>query len=290
MYPRAACLPAEQPAMHLESDVDASVVLLTIRGRWDRTLWKLATERINKCLAEHPEALIVDLSELDDPAAASAPTWMAAQRTAAAMTPPVQLALCIPPELPLADRMQRLGARHYLPVYARVRQARVAIASRLPLTERLMLTLGPEPEAPSLARNLVSDACLAWERVELLHPSRSVMSELVNNAIEHARTEMTVVVSLRGAGIHLSVADGVAAPPHRIKLSRVRRDHPLDERGRGLQVVSALAVAWGTLPTRTGKVVWATMQPRLEKARRQPRNDSPRLPSSVRNERPTGPR
>ncbi|MBM2622215.1 ATP-binding protein [Actinoplanes sp. LDG1-06] len=286
----AACLPTKESAVHLECDVDASVVLLTVSGLWDRTLWKLTTERLQKCLAEHPEALIVDLTDLVDPTALSATTWMAAQRSAAAMMPSVQLALCIPPALPLADRMQRLGARDFLPVYAKVRQARVAIASRLPLTERLVLRLNPEPEAPSLARNLVSDACQAWDRIELLHPGRSVMSEIVTNAIEHAGTEMTVVVSLRGAGIHLSVADGVTDPPHQIKLSRVRRDQPLDERGRGLQVVSALAVAWGSLPTRTGKVVWATLQPRVNPAPRQSRNRAPRLPSSVRNDGPTGPR
>ncbi|MBU2662968.1 ATP-binding protein [Actinoplanes bogorensis] len=286
----AACLPLKESAVHLECDVDASVVLLTVSGRWDRALWQRTTERLTKCLAEHPEALIVDLTGLDDPAGASATTWMTAQRNAAALAPSVQLALCIPPDLPLADRMQRLGARRYLPIYAKVRQARVAIASRLPMTERAVLTLGAGPESPSLARNLVSDACLAWDRVELLHPSRSVMSELVNNAIEHAGTEMTVVVSLRGAGLHLSVADGVAAPPRVIKLSRVRRDQPLDERGRGLQVVSALAVAWGSLPTRTGKVVWATLQPPLAPAPKQPRNRAPRLPSTVRNEGPTGPR
>lgn len=272
--------------MHLESDVDASVVLLTVDGRWDRVLWKLTTDRLHKCLAEHPEALIVDLSDLDDPGAESATTWMAAQQKAAAMNPSVQLALCIPPELPLADRMQRLGARRYLPVYARVRQARVAIAGRLPLTERLAITLRPEPDAPSIARNLVGDACLSWDRHELLHPSRAVMSELVNNAIEHARTEMTVVVSLRGAGIHLSVADGVAAPPQLLRMSRVLRGRPLDEHGRGLHLVSVLATAWGSLPTRTGKVVWATLQPPL----RQPRNSSPRLPSSIQNDGPTGPR
>ena len=286
----AACLPVKEPTVHLECDVDASVVLLTVSGRWDRAMWTLTTERLNKCLAEHPEALIVDLTELDDPTGSSAPTWMAAQQSAAAMAPSVQLALCIPPDLPLADRMQRLGVRHYLPVYARVRQARVAIASRLPLTERLVRTLSPEPESPSLARNLAGDACLSWDRVELLHPCRSVMSELVNNAIEHAGTEMTVVVSLRGAGVHLSVADRVAALPRVLKPGRVRRDRPLDERGRGLQVVSALTVAWGALPTRTGKVVWATLQPPLSPVPKQPRNRAPRLPSTVRNEGPTGPR
>jgi hypothetical protein len=286
----AACLPVKESAVHLESEVDASIALLTVTGQWDRALWQQTSERLQKCLAEHPEALIVDLTGLDDPTAASAPTWVAARQTAEALAPSVQLALCIPPDLPLADRMQHLGSRNYLPIYARVRQARVAIASRLPLTERLTLAIGPGPESPSLARNLISDACLAWGRVALLHPSRSVMSELVNNAIEHAGTEMTVAVSLRGPGIHLSVADGVAELPQLVKQTRVRRGRPLDERGRGLQVVSALAVAWGSLPTRTGKVVWATLQPPLETERRQPRNQAPRLPSKRHNEGPTEPR
>jgi len=262
MSSSAACLTARQPAVHLSSDADASVVLLTVRGRWDRTLWHLASQRLRKCLAEQPEALVVDLSALDDTRGTSAATWVAAQRDAAAMTPPVPLALCIPPELPLADRMQLLGARRYLPIYAKVRQARVAIAGRLPPAERVVLVLNADPEAPSMARNLVGDACLAWDRVELLHPSRAVMSELVTNAVDHANTEMTVVVSLRGAGIHLGVADRVAAPPRTLKLSRVRRDQPLDDRGHGLRLVTALSTAWGTLPTSTGKLVWATVLPR----------------------------
>ncbi|WP_250003235.1 ATP-binding protein [Actinoplanes sp. M2I2] len=257
--------------MHVECDVDASVVLLTVQGHWDKALWQLTSERLRKCLAEHPEALIVDLTGLDDPRAASAPTWVTAQQTAAAMAPSVQLALVIPPALPLADRMQRLGARRFLPIYAKVRQAQVAIASRLPLSERLSLTLRPEPDSASLARNLVGDACLAWNRLPLLHPCRSVMSELVNNAIEHAGTEMTVVVSLRGKGIHLSVADGVHELPRLLKPSRVLRGRPLDERGLGLRMVSEQAVTWGSLPTRTGKVVWATLQPPIEPGRRQPR-------------------
>ena len=275
----AACLPMQDPVVHLESDIDASVALFTVGGTWNRRLWQDTTQTLRKRLAEHPEALIVDLTGLDDPDGRSAPTWLNAQRTAASMEPPVQMALCIPPELPLADRMQRLGARRFLPVYAKVRQARVAVAGRLPLTERLMLSLRPDPEAPSMARNLVTDACLAWHLVELLHPSRLVMSELVTNAVEHARTEMTVVVGRRGAGLHLSVADGVAAPPHFRKPGRVHPDRPLDDRGKGLHVVANHAIAWGCLPTSTGKVVWATMRPPLEQ--RTPRRPAGRSPWST---------
>jgi hypothetical protein len=32
-----------------------------------------------------------------------------------------------------------------------------------------------------------------------------------------------------------------------------------DERGRGLQLVHAIADGWGATPTRDGKVVWATV-------------------------------
>jgi len=209
---------------------------------------------------------MIDLSGLDDPRTESTPTWVAAQRAAASQAPPLPLALCVPPDLPLADRMQRLGARRYLPVYAKVRQARVAIAGRLPLTDRVMLTVPPEPDAPSFARNLAGDACLAWGLPELLHPGRLVMSELVTNAVEHAGSEITVVVTRRGAGLHLAVWDGLADPPRIIALARPRRGRPLDDRGRGLRVVAAAATAWGSLPTGTGKVVWATLR-----ARRSPR-------------------
>ncbi len=259
------------PSVHLESDEDAAVALMTVIGRWDASLWQRTTEMLRKCLAEHPEAVIVDLSGLDDATGRSAPTWMAGQRAAAAMEPPVQMALCIPPNLPLADRMQRLGARRYLPVYAKVRQARVAIAARLPLTERLMVKLRPDADAPSIARNLVGDACLAWGLPELLHPSRSVMSELVTNAVEHAESEITAVTGLRGNGIHISVADLSPQLPYLIKPARPRRGLPLDERGRGLRVVRATANAWGALPTRTGKVVWATLRSPADASFTEPR-------------------
>jgi len=204
----------------------------------------------------------VDLTELDDPATGSALAWVTAQRNAAAMEPPVQIALCVPPDLPLADRLQRLGARRFLPVYAKVRQARVAIASRLPLTERLAATLQPDAEAPCMARTLVHDACMAWGMPDVLQQSQLVISELVTNAVRHARTEITVVISLRGRCLHLSVSDLLVHPP-RMRLARPRPGAPLYELGRGLQTVNATATAWGSLPTRTGKVVWATLRSSL---------------------------
>ncbi|BBH64811.1 hypothetical protein ACTI_14960 [Actinoplanes sp. OR16] len=247
--------------LRLDAGPEAAFSLLTVRGPWDASLRDNASASLRRCFTEHPDALIVDLSGLVDPRSESAPTWVTAQHAAAAMRPPVPVALCVPPDLPLADRMQGLGVGRFLPVYAKVGQARVALAARMPGAERFTIMLAPDTDAPSLARNLVSDACLSWGLVHLLHPSRLVMSELVTNAIEHAGTEIGVVVTRRGAGLQLAVADGDPRLPQVLtRTNRPRPDLPLDERGRGLRTVQETASMWGSIPTETGKIVWATVR------------------------------
>jgi anti-sigma regulatory factor (Ser/Thr protein kinase) len=260
----AACRPVQEPAVRVESDVDAAVTLMTVLGAWGAALARKVMPALHQCLDDHPEALIVDLSALSDPRTESAAMWIGAQRAAAQLDPPLQFALCVPPGVPLAGRLLRLSSRQHLPLYARVRQARVAIAGRLPDGDRMSVTVAPEPDAPSIARNLVGDACRQWGLPELLHPARTVMSELVTNAVEHARTELTVVVTRRGSGLQVAVADCLDQHPRIIQQRRPRPGRPLDERGLGLQMVEATATAWGSLPTPVGKVVWATLQPARE--------------------------
>jgi anti-sigma regulatory factor (Ser/Thr protein kinase) len=251
----------ESGSITVESDVEAAVAILAVRGIWNRQMWRDTSMALRKCFVEHPAALIVDLSALDDRGGRSAPTWLAAQGVAAGMRPPVQLALGVPPDLVLADRLRRMGARRFLPVYPTVRQARVAIESRLPLTDRLPLSLAAVPESPGLARDLVGNACRAWQLTNLLLPARLVVSELVTNAVQHAGTGITVVVSHRGAGLHLAVADADRRLPRLPAPAALRLGSPLGEPGRGLRAVHATATVWGAMPTADGKVIWATIHP-----------------------------
>jgi anti-sigma regulatory factor (Ser/Thr protein kinase) len=248
-------------SISVECDVDGAVTVLAVRGTWNRRLWRETSIVLRKCLAQHPAALIVDLTALDDQAATSVPTWLVAQGAAAGMVPPVRMALCISPELVLADRLQRLGARRFLPVFAKVRQARVAVQSRLPMSERLPLTLAARPESPAVARDLVGRACQTWDLPGLWHPARLIVSELVTNAVQHARTTITMVVSRRGTGLHLAVADADHRLPQLRPPAVPRPGLPFDERGRGLRIVHAMATVWGAMPTAEGKVVWATIRP-----------------------------
>ena len=57
--------------------------------------------------------------------------------------------------------------------------------------------------------------------------------------------------------LHVAVQDGAAGQP------RLHRSVPAgptaSPRGRGLLLVNAMAAAWGAMPARGGKVVWATL-------------------------------
>jgi hypothetical protein len=252
--------PVTAHAIAIDGDDEAGIVTLGVRGTWDRTLWQATSNALRDCFAAHPDGLIVDLTGLRDDLAESAPTWVSAQRFAGRMDPPVRLALCVPVDLILADRLQRLSARRFLPVYATTRQARVATESGMPPTEKLFMRLTPEPDAPSLARDMVGDGCRSWDLPHLLHPGRLVLSELVTNAVEHATETVTVVVSPRGSALHLAVSDDNPAFPRLLDLTPPRRGLPLNERGRGLRAVAATASAWGTLRIPAGKLVWALLR------------------------------
>jgi hypothetical protein len=125
----------------LTSDSDGSIVQLRVRGRWDWQLFLAVRAAVRKCLAGHPAALILDLRALDDATGFSASLWFTARHAAEAMQPPVPMALCVPPETPLAVRLGGLGAKRFLPIFATVAQARAALTERLAVPEQLQMRL-----------------------------------------------------------------------------------------------------------------------------------------------------
>jgi len=244
-------------ALTVTCDIDTGILDLAVRGRFGRRTATDTFTGLRKCLAEHPSAIVVDLLEFDDPLAASAAMWVAINRKAAALNPPVRLALAVDPASPLQERLRRLGVVRYFPVESTVAEARAAVAGTLPWAQRLQLIeMSPDQMSSCAARNLVGAACEAWRMTDLLHSARIIVSELVTNAVEHAGTDVTVTVWRRGTGLHLSVRDGDPRLPRLLSAS----SGALGERGGGLRIVGARATAWGAMATRDGKLVWATLR------------------------------
>ncbi|WP_250038055.1 ATP-binding protein [Paractinoplanes maris] len=244
------------------ADTDNAITVVAVRGVWGTALRRDTFVAVRKALGQHPSALILDLCELNDRHAAGAATWLTVSRVAGAMEPPVRVAACLPPRAALHGRLVRMGGPFFLPLFPDLAGAFAAVAAGGPITDRLRLALPRHPDTPALARNLVTDACGAWNLPEVLYRGRLVMSELAGNAVEHARTPITAIVVRRGAGLHLTVCDGDPCLPRMIDQTREPPGSLWDVRGQGLRTVQAASAAWGALPTREGKMVWATIRPR----------------------------
>lgn len=101
------------------------------------------------------------------------------------------------------------------------------------------------------ARRFVRDRLVAWETPEQVDAAVLVASELVTNAVLHARTEIVLRLSMEGSSLRLEVYDGNP------RLPAPTFSPPSATSGRGLVLVDAIASSWGIDHRRDGKVVWA---------------------------------
>ena len=120
-----------------------------------------------------------------------------------------------------------------------------------------VIELDGDPDAPARGRHAVTAVLDEWgcepgSREDLL----LVVSELVTNAVVHGAEPIRVTMVCARQRVRVEVTDGAcAASPHG------NPRPPTDaETGRGLSVVTRLAVAWGwrASPGR-GKTVWAEL-------------------------------
>jgi anti-sigma regulatory factor (Ser/Thr protein kinase) len=140
-----------------------------------------------------------------------------------------------------------------------------------------------EPLAASQARGFVARTLTEWELPALVPDAQLAVSELVTNAILHARTPIVVTVAVSEGSLELAVTDHDLSTP---QLRPQRRDlladldaippggedHP-DPRheglrygpagsvaaGRGLIILDAIAESWGVTRHVSSKDVWARL-------------------------------
>lgn len=118
--------------------------------------------------------------------------------------------------------------------------------------------LAVQDDSVSKARRFVMDLLGEWGVGEDIRDDVVlVVSELVTNAIVHtASVEVTCRFGVTEDSMYVAVADQGLDPvgPH-------VRTAPMSERGRGLQLVSALTENWGVmLDDGKGRVVWAVFR------------------------------
>jgi anti-sigma regulatory factor (Ser/Thr protein kinase) len=103
------------------------------------------------------------------------------------------------------------------------------------------------------ARRFVLDALRSWGRDDFGDTAALLTSEVVTNAVLHARTSVELVVRQLAEGICVEVTDGSVHQPQ----SRVARDESTN--GRGLALLEELAAAWEVTQHAAGKTVRFTL-------------------------------
>ncbi|WVH81353.1 ATP-binding protein [Lentzea sp. DG1S-22] len=123
-----------------------------------------------------------------------------------------------------------------------------------PLAE-VRATLTAEGGSCARARRLVREVAASWGLPDdLADDAQLVVTELVSNGIDHGEAPLTLTICKRAAGMLIEVHD--QSP----KLPQLRPVDPNSARGRGMQLVQALSVRWGTTPRGTGKIVWSQLE------------------------------
>jgi anti-sigma regulatory factor (Ser/Thr protein kinase) len=152
---------------------------------------------------------------------------------------------------------------------------------------RATLDLLPERASSALARSWVEAVCAEWELVELGDDLALATSEVVTNAVLHARTPIALELCVAESVVEMQVRDLSPLLPSVLPIREdlaadiddllaVFDGHEDDDlrhpswsvgaagsiaAGRGLHLLEAVTDCWGIslLPDMAGKVVWFTL-------------------------------
>ncbi|MGY1695022.1 ATP-binding protein [Geodermatophilus sp. SYSU D00814] len=117
--------------------------------------------------------------------------------------------------------------------------------------------LPPSARSVPVARHLAREVLLAWDAPQDGADVELLVTELVANVVDHVGGESVLSLELEYSDgwLRIAVADGSAVRP---VVGELRGDQP---RGRGMQIVDAIADDWGVEDVDGGKRVWFSLQP-----------------------------
>jgi PAS domain S-box-containing protein len=116
------------------------------------------------------------------------------------------------------------------------------------------LAFEPTPDAAGVLRGYTAGvlAGRGWEGT--VDTAVLLVSELVTNVVRHASGPCALAITFLDGMVELAVEDSDPRTP------TPRSADPLDEAGRGLLMVEALAAAWGVRRLPGGKATWLTVR------------------------------
>ncbi|WP_410592020.1 STAS domain-containing protein [Amycolatopsis sp. lyj-23] len=224
--------------------------VLTLSGTLDVRSHATVRDGLLKAATEAPEGLIADVSGLDFASSARLSVFaLVAMRLGNWPGIPFALVARSPEKAAL---LRGLPMARYAPVHRDPAEAEGEFGG--PVRRRAVREFPRTGTTAVVAREFVAEVCRAWGVPGLVEDALVIVTELVENTMQHTASCPEVRVDLRRGICTIAVADD---DPHPAVL---RERQTTIEPGLGLKLVAQFTRVWGCSESwRGGKVVWATL-------------------------------
>lgn len=229
-------------------DCTLPIGLIEVAGQLRLETTPRLREVVLEVLAERPDAIVLDLADLDDVAELSVPVFSALGTAVAAADADLILAAMGPRPREALLRAEPL----FLRMFDTCAQAMNA-AVRTPARRRVARQLPADPHAGRTARRVIDEVCTRWGLGGLRDAAQMIVTELATNAVEYVGPPVELCITVRRRVLRIEMSDSSTVLP-------ARRD-PLSGavRGHGLWLIDSLASRWGATASKWGKTVWVDL-------------------------------
>lgn len=235
------------------SQSDHGYTVLRLRGKLSGRNYVPTRDAVIKAALDQPAAVIIDVNDLEVPHDAGWAVFTSA-RWHVQHCPQVVLALaCNDPAV--HQRLERMSISHYVPVFTSVAAATRAVREGLCRYRRHARTYVADHEfGLRVAESFMRHNLLQWSMQCHIPVALTVAKIFVENALRHAAGGCDLRLETVDEDVIIAVSDTSTVPAARCE--------PVDgSMPKGLDIVDAICRHWGSIPTTTGKSVWARVRP-----------------------------
>ena len=227
--------------------------VMRLSGVLHAATYRQARDAVIQAALDQTTAVIIDVNDLDVRDESSWAVFTSA-RWHVNQWPAVTIALACR-DCTVRRLLTRLSVTRYVPVFPTVSAAAAAIDSgRFHYDHSARAHIGPERSSIQGARGFVRDNLAQWSMTRKIPVAITVANIFIENALNYTNDGCELRIESNEDDVVVAVADTSTTPA-------MRRERAPGSLPAGLDVVAALCVQWGSIPTTTGKTVWAKIGP-----------------------------
>jgi anti-anti-sigma regulatory factor len=234
--------------------MERTVAVLAVSGVLDAVTCAVLRDAIMKAALDEPSAVILDVTALQVAAESVWSTFLSARWQLHPQADVPILLVCA--HRANREAITRSTVARFMPVHSTEKGAMRALGRSTRRTiRRADAELSANVTSLRESRRLVREWLTAWSQTALVPVALVVVNVFMENVLEHTSSVPVMRVESDGATATIAVSDGSNAPAVRLPAPAERIDVS------GLAIVDALSRAWGSVPTPSGKTVWAVIGP-----------------------------